>query len=397
MIYEPQEDSLLLQKAVQQYAKGKVLDLGTGSGIQAITAAQKKNVTHILAVDVQKIAIAYCKEKYSFRKNKKKPIFLKKITWLQSNLFSHIPKNKKFDTIIFNPPYLPKDPGIQDRRIYGGKKGYELIEKAFQHINDYLTFDGYILLLFSSLTQQQKIEEILFHHAMDFEKIREQHISFEDLFVYKIEKNAIRKILEKKKYTHIQYFTKGKRGFLYTAKKKQKKYVVKIKNPQSKAQNSITNEARWLKLLNTKKIGPHYQEQGNNHVLYSFVPGTFIGEWINQQNNKEKIKKVLISCLQQCRTLDLLKIDKEEMHHPFKHIIISKNKPVFLDFERCSKVKKPKNVTQFCQCISYGLSDTLKTKKFFVDQKKMKELAQNYKEHYDKQAFDHIQHYLKTL
>ncbi|MBI2659492.1 hypothetical protein HYX05_05335, partial [Candidatus Woesearchaeota archaeon] len=35
-VYEPREDSTMLERYVREYAKGKVLDVGTGSGIQAI-------------------------------------------------------------------------------------------------------------------------------------------------------------------------------------------------------------------------------------------------------------------------------------------------------------------------------------------------------------------------
>ena len=36
MLYEPREDSRLLAKYAKKYAKGLVLDIGTGSGIQAL-------------------------------------------------------------------------------------------------------------------------------------------------------------------------------------------------------------------------------------------------------------------------------------------------------------------------------------------------------------------------
>jgi predicted Ser/Thr protein kinase len=43
-------------------------------------------------------------------------------------------------------------------------------------------------------------------------------------------------------------------------------------------------------------------------------------------------------------------VNKEEMHRPLKHIIVGKDAR-FIDFERCSKTKNPKNVTQFCNYI----------------------------------------------
>ena len=48
-IYEPEDDSYLLQGFVQKHSKGTVLDMGTGSGIQAISALDSKNVKKVYA------------------------------------------------------------------------------------------------------------------------------------------------------------------------------------------------------------------------------------------------------------------------------------------------------------------------------------------------------------
>ena len=63
MIYEPVEDSFLLNKYVDKLAFGRVLDVGTGSSIQAISAAKKKNVKSVLAVDINEEAVAQLKKK----------------------------------------------------------------------------------------------------------------------------------------------------------------------------------------------------------------------------------------------------------------------------------------------------------------------------------------------
>ena len=55
-----------------------------------------------------------------------------------------------------------------------------------------------------------------------------------------------------------EFFTKGKRGFIYTAKLGKKKIAIKEKNPESKAQSRIEFEAYWLKKLNKHKIGPKF-------------------------------------------------------------------------------------------------------------------------------------------
>lgn len=50
--------------------------------------------------------------------------------------------------------------------------------------------------------------------------------------------------------------------------------------------------------------------------------------------------------LDACRTLDRLSIQKEEMTHPYKHIIIGE-RIVFVDFERSVIKERPSNLTQF--------------------------------------------------
>ena len=80
MIYEPREDSFLLEKHIGKYANGKVLDMGTGSSILAQKAAETAD--NVLAVDISQKAIA------SAPKNKK-------IQYKQSDLFSNV--KEKFD------------------------------------------------------------------------------------------------------------------------------------------------------------------------------------------------------------------------------------------------------------------------------------------------------------
>ena len=111
ILYQPREDSYLLAKHVAMQAKGNVLDVGTGSGIQAMTAAKLKKVKSVLGIDIQKPVVEHCK----------KTIKSKKIRFKQSNLFENIAG--KFDTIIFNPPYLPEDVKLKDITVAGGKKG----------------------------------------------------------------------------------------------------------------------------------------------------------------------------------------------------------------------------------------------------------------------------------
>ncbi len=182
-LYEPAEDSFLIKKYVKKYSKGIVLDMGTGSGIQAEEAAASKKVVKVFAVDINEEAIKYC-----IRHQKSQ-----KIIFAMSDLFRLFKKDRryigtKFDTIIFNPPYLPNDPKIKDKALFGGKKGYELICKFLHECKKFLKPKGKILLLFSSLTSKPTLDNFLLKNHWKFKELDKQHIFFENLFVYLIEK-----------------------------------------------------------------------------------------------------------------------------------------------------------------------------------------------------------------
>lgn len=207
-VYEPAQDSYLLEKFVKKYAKGLVLDMGCGSGILAKSAIQKADF--IIGLDINKDAIKYCK----------KNIKNKNILFLKSNLFeifsdnfffydeidnkinifskkkvkykeekqTLVKKQIKFDLIVFNPPYLPQELKERDKALEGGKKGYEVIQKFLEDVSKYLKSDGKILLLFSSFSNKGKIIDLIKKNNLKYVELAKEHIFFEDLYVYYIAK-----------------------------------------------------------------------------------------------------------------------------------------------------------------------------------------------------------------
>ena len=126
--------------------------MGCGSGIQGITASENKNVTEVTFSDINPKALEYVK--HAEKKNSKK------LQYIHSDLFENI--DESYDTIIFNPPYLPEDELDKEVLITtGGKEGYELIEIFLKEARTHLNIDGQILLLFSSLSKKGEIDAIL--------------------------------------------------------------------------------------------------------------------------------------------------------------------------------------------------------------------------------------------
>jgi len=385
-IYQPQEDSFLLQEQVKKYAKGIVLDIGTGIGIQALTAAKNKKVKKITAIDINKKAIDYCKKNIKFlslensKKLEKSKTFQinKKITFLQSNLFNKI--NKSFDTIIFNPPYLPQESENKYLALEGGKKGYEIIEKFLNQASNYLNINGIILIVFSSFTNKQKIDEIIERNLLEFQELSKQHIFFEDLYVYLIKKTKTLEQLEKLNIRNIKYLAHGKRGIVFTADYKNKNVAIKTKKKQSQAIGRVKNEAKFLKIINKHDIGPKLILSKDNFLIYEFIRGEFIKNWI-QKASKKDILRIFKNILEQCHKLDKLNIDKKEMTRPVKHIIIGK-KITMIDFERAHYVKEPKNTTQFLQYIMKN-KELLERKGIMINREEIINVSKKYKKNKD--------------
>lgn len=363
MIYEPREDSYLLKKFVEKYAKGRVLDIGTGTGIQAVTAAKKAR--NVLATDISPVAIDYCK----------KNIKNKKITFKKSDLFKHI--RKKFDLIIFNPPYLPEDaeePEESKLSTTGGRYGYELTERFISQAANYLQKDGKILLLFSSMTNKDKIDKVIENYGFEFKQLGKKKIDFEELYVYLVTRlTALKKLPIK----NIKRLARGWRGVIYLGELRNKKVVIKVKRASSKAKDRIPNEAKWLRIMNKRGIGPKLLMATKDYVVMEYLSGEKIWEFM-QHSTRAEIRRVIREVLRQCYIMDKMKVSKEEMHHPIKHIIMGDSVKL-VDFERCHKIAKPKNVTQFCQFLtsghfSYGLEN-----KGMIISKKILVFAQKYK------------------
>jgi release factor glutamine methyltransferase len=338
MVYEPQEDSFLLKEFVKRFSKGVALDMGTGSGIQAREAAHSKHTTKVFAVDIDKDAVKFAKKAANHKRHKK-------ITWIVGDLFTPFKAKKYlhyFDTIIFNPPYLPQDQKVRDIALEGGRRGNEVIARFLQDVNNYLKPDGIILLVFSSLTPN--VHDLLIDNMLIGKELGKTHMFFEDIFVYILKRNPILNNLEKKGVCNIKFFARGNRGLVFTGIYKRKKVAIKIKRPGSAVRETISRETNMLKEVNKHGIGPKYLFHSPDFLVYEFAEGEYLKDIKNT-------KPILKNIFEQCFQLDLLHINKDEMTRPLKHAIIKGRKVTLIDFERARKTEEAHNVTQFCEYV----------------------------------------------
>ena len=173
MVYEPREDSYLLENSLTSYVKNKsVLDMGSGSGILAKTAL-KLGANNVICADIDKEAVKELKKQ--------------NLKAIQSDLFSKI--EEKFDIILFNPPYLPLDERESkesQRQTTGGKEGDEIILKFLKSSKKHLNKNGKILLLLSSLTPRKRINLLLNKLNMSKKTIAQENHFMEKLEVWLI-------------------------------------------------------------------------------------------------------------------------------------------------------------------------------------------------------------------
>lgn len=179
MIYEPAEDSFLIANCIKKYCKNKkVLDIGTGSGILAETALEN-NAKEVVALDINKEAVRLLRKKG--------------INAIKSDLFENV--KEKFDLIVFNPPYLPKD-NMEDAEsalaTAGGRKGDEILIRFFSGVGRYLNNNGIILFLISSFTPRKKIIETIRKNGLKKVKIGEKKLFMERLEVWKVKRQSLK-------------------------------------------------------------------------------------------------------------------------------------------------------------------------------------------------------------
>lgn len=105
LIPRPETEYLieLLKTAVADRPPARILDLGTGTGAIALALAKQFPEARIHAVDASPDALALARE------NAESLAMSGRVEWVQSDWYSGLPTDARFDLIAANPPYLTDD------------------------------------------------------------------------------------------------------------------------------------------------------------------------------------------------------------------------------------------------------------------------------------------------
>lgn len=148
----------------------RVLEIGCGSGLVSQELAGR--TISLLATDINPHAVRSAKARG--------------VEVVRADLFRGI--QGKFDLILFNPPYLPTS---QEERcsqwinyaLDGGESGRETINRFIKDLSSHLLPGGRALVLISSLTGLEEVQEMATSAGMVQETVEEMGCFFERLYV----------------------------------------------------------------------------------------------------------------------------------------------------------------------------------------------------------------------
>lgn len=175
-VYNPNDDSFLLLRSVDVSPGETFLEMGTGSGLIALHAA--KLGAKVTAADINPNAVE-CTRRNAARNGLELEV-------VRSNLFENVPGI--FDTVAFNPPYLPgaaSSTSWIEKAWAGGGEGSEIavgfLEQAWRH----LAPGGRIYMVLSSVGGLMSVLKAA-KERYSSEMIEEKHMFFESMYSYRL-------------------------------------------------------------------------------------------------------------------------------------------------------------------------------------------------------------------
>jgi putative serine/threonine protein kinase len=112
---------------------------------------------------------------------------------------------------------------------------------------------------------------------------------------------------------------------------------------------------------NSVGVAPKLMASSKNFLLMQLIEGDLLPNWLETNNDKAVVKRVLGEVLEQCFRLDQVGLDHGELSKAPKHLLVDKTEKVFIvDFETASVERRVANVTAVCQYLFAGNSSASK-------------------------------------
>ena len=162
MVPRPETEELVeLLKSEIQNPKSEILDVGTGSGIIALSLAKKFPEAKVVAVDISEDALALAEE------NATRLGLRDRVHFQKGDLLQDL--TERFDLIVANLPYV----SMQDRHLlarevlhdpevalFGGERGDELVRRLVEQASSHLNPGG-LLALEIGINQAEALDDFL--------------------------------------------------------------------------------------------------------------------------------------------------------------------------------------------------------------------------------------------
>ena len=177
-VYQPAEDSGLLAEAAVDslFRPGIVLEVGTGSGWVA-EQVDAETDARVIGSDLNPHACRQARERG--------------VEAVRADLLAPF-ADDTFDAVLFNPPYLPTEPGNEwddwmEHALSGGEDGRRLIVPFLKDVGRVLAPGGEVYLLVSSLTGYDTVVELAEEAGFSVDEVVQESYPFEVLSILRLQ------------------------------------------------------------------------------------------------------------------------------------------------------------------------------------------------------------------
>jgi release factor glutamine methyltransferase len=155
---------LLLQSQIPN-PRSRILDVGTGSGVIALSLAAALPEADVQAIDISEEALSLARE------NAARLGLSERVRFIRSDLFNQVAE--RFDLIVANLPYVPETDRTTSSReilhdphgaLFGGEVGDEIIRKLIEAAPAHLQPGG-LLALEIGINQAEGLSTFLAEHG----------------------------------------------------------------------------------------------------------------------------------------------------------------------------------------------------------------------------------------